>query len=251
MLGGARVTRTALVTGGAKGIGLAVSRRLRDAGYTVHVTGRDEAALGAAADTLGVVPHVCDATDEAAVDALVGGLALDVLVPNAGIGLSAPLTRTSLDDFRRVMDVNATGVFLAMRAALDGMRERGHGRVVVVASVASVTGMRFTAAYAASKHAALGLVRAAAAEVAGTGVTVNAVCPGFVDTEMSDRSVAAIADATGRSEEQARRALESLSPLDRLLTADEVASAVAYLASDDAAGINGQALVMDGGAVRG
>jgi len=149
-----------------------------------------------------------------------------------------------------LLEVNATGAFLCTRAALGGMVERGTGRIVTVASTAARAGLRYTAAYTASKHAAVGLMRAVAAEVAGTGVTANAVCPTYVRTEMTERSIARIVAVTERSEEEAEAALIASSPLGRLLEPDEVAFAVAFLAAPEAGAINGQALVLDGGGIQ-
>jgi NAD(P)-dependent dehydrogenase (short-subunit alcohol dehydrogenase family) len=246
----------ALVTGGGRGIGRAVVERLAATGLSVVAVGRDTAALDDVAATARrhgwrVETARCDVTDEAAVAGLFAQIGpVDVLVPNAGVSTSAPVHRTTLDDWNHQLRVNATAVFLAVRAALPAMRERDRGRVVVVASVAALHGARYISAYAASKHAALGFVRSAAAEVAGSGVTVNAVCPGYVDTDMTDRSVAAIAARTDRDEADARAFLERQQPLGRLVTPDEVAAAVAFLASDDAAPINGQAIVLDGGGIQ-
>jgi len=173
-----------------------------------------------------------------------------VLVNNAGIGVGASLARTTLDDWRAHLDVNATGAFLCTRAVLGGMIERGDGRIVTVASVAGLVGARYTAAYSASKHAAIGLMRATAAEIAGTGVTANAVCPAYVDTDLTARTIENIVAKTGRTAEQAQSELEALTPLGRLLDPDEVAAAVVFLASPDAAAINGQALVLDGGGLQ-
>jgi NAD(P)-dependent dehydrogenase (short-subunit alcohol dehydrogenase family) len=226
------VSRVVVVTGGAKGIGKAIADRFAD--EDVHAPGHDE----------------LDVTDEAVVEAFFDGLRVDVLVNNAGIAVGAPLARTTLVDWRAHLDVNATGAFLCTRAVVGGMIERGDGRIVTVASVAGLVGARYTAAYSASKHAAVGLMRATAAEVAGTGVTANAVCPAYVDTAMTDRTVETIAAKTDRSAEQARAELEQLTPLGRLLDPDEVAAAVVYLASPEAAAINGQALVLDGGGLQ-
>ena len=175
---------------------------------------------------------------------------VDVLVNNAGLGSSAPLHRTTLDDWREHLDVNATGAFLCTRAVVGGMVERGTGRIVTVASVAGLAGARYTAAYAASKHAAIGLMRAAAAEVAGTGVTSNAVCPGWVRTDMTRRSVERIVEATGRSADEAEASLVAMFPLGRLLEPEEVAFAVEFLAAPEAGAINGQTLVLDGGGIQ-
>jgi NAD(P)-dependent dehydrogenase (short-subunit alcohol dehydrogenase family) len=237
--------RLVIVTGGAKGIGRAITQRFRALGDRVVAVGRDAAALQA------IDGRACDVTDEAAVAALFDDVGpVDVLVNNAGVAESAPLARTTLAAWRAHLDVNATGAFLCTRAALPSMLERDAGRVVTVASTAGRVGTRYTAAYTASKHAAVGLMRAVAAEVAGTGVTANAVCPTFADTELTRRSVARIAAATGREEGAARAALEEASPLGRLLEPVEVAGAVVWLASGDAAAVNGQTLVLDGGGVQ-
>ena len=229
--------RTVLVTGGGKGIGAAVCARF--AGDRVISVGR----------TPGEVDEVCDVTEEDAVAELFERLGpVDVLVNNAGVAESAPLARTTLAGWRRQLDVNATGAFLCSRAVVPGMVERGFGRVVTVASTAGLVGARYVAAYPASKHAAVGLMRAVAAEVAGTGVTANAVCPGYVQTRMTERTLDRISETTGRSREEALATLEASSPLGRLLAPEEVADAVWYLASAAAAAVNGHALVVDGGA---
>ena len=173
-----------------------------------------------------------------------------MLVNNAGVSASADVARTSLADWRAQLDVNATGAFLCTRAVLPGMRERDSGRVVTVASVAGRAGAKYTAAYTASKHAAVGLMRAVAAEVAGSGVTANAVCPAFVRTDMTAQSVERIVASTGRSEADAEGALAAMTPLGRLLEPEEVAFAVAFLAAPEAGAINGQTLVLDGGGIQ-
>jgi NAD(P)-dependent dehydrogenase (short-subunit alcohol dehydrogenase family) len=229
------VTRLVLVTGGTRGIGRAVAERFAAAGDRVEAVGRD----------------TCDVTDEAAVAALFDRIGpVDVLVNNAGVSSSAPLARTTLDDWRRQLEVNATGAFLCTRAALPPMLERDSGRIVTVASTASRVGTPYTAAYTASKHAAVGLMRVVAAEVGGTGVTANAVCPAFVRTDMTKRSVERVAAATGRSAAAAEEALAQATPLGRLLEPEEVAAAVVFLASPEAAAINGQTLLLDGGGVQ-
>jgi len=227
------VSRVVVVTGGAKGIGRAVAERF--SGDDVHSPGHDE----------------LDVTDEARVQEFFERIGpVDVLVNNAGVAGSASLGRTTLDQWRAHLDANATGAFLCTRAVLGGMIERGDGRIVTVASVAGLVGMRYTAAYSASKHAAVGLMRATAAEVAGTGVTANAVCPAFVDTAMTERTIENIVDKTDRTADEARSDLEAMTPLGRLLEPDEVAAAVVFLASPEAAAINGQTLVLDGGGIQ-
>jgi NAD(P)-dependent dehydrogenase (short-subunit alcohol dehydrogenase family) len=175
---------------------------------------------------------------------------VDVLVNNAGIASGAPVTRTTLDDWRAHLDVNATGAFLCTRSVLGGMIERGDGRIVTVASIAGLTGMRYTAAYAASKHAAVGLMRVTAVEVAGTGVTANAVCPAWVRTGITRRTVENIVEKTGRNADEAESELVEMTRLGRLIEPEEVAAAVVFLASPEAAAINGQTLVLDGGGLQ-
>jgi NAD(P)-dependent dehydrogenase (short-subunit alcohol dehydrogenase family) len=240
--------RVVVVTGGGKGIGRAVVARFAAAGDRVVAVGRDRAALE---DTGASSAEVCDVTDERDVEALFERLGtVHVLVNNAGISTSAPLGRTTLEDWESQLAVNATGAFLCTRAVVPGMIERADGRIVTVASTAGRAGSRYTSGYTASKHAAVGLMRAVAAEVAGTGVTANAVCPSFVRTEMTSRSVERIVAATGREESEAEAALAAASPLGRLLEPDEVAFAVQFLAAPEAAAINGQTLVLDGGGIQ-
>ena len=226
------MSRVVVVTGGNRGIGAAISARFAAAGDTVH-------ALSSAD---------CDVTDEAAVAEVLGAIGpVDVLVNNAGISDSAPVGRTTLDQWRTQLDVNATGAFLCTRAVLPGMTERGHGRIVTVASVAGHRGARYTSAYTASKHAAIGFMRAVAAEVAGGDVTANAVCPAYVRSDMTDRTIATIEARTGRDGEAA---LAEMAPLGRLVEPEEVAFAVAFLAAPEAGAINGQTLILDGGGVQ-
>jgi NAD(P)-dependent dehydrogenase (short-subunit alcohol dehydrogenase family) len=224
-----------VVTGGTKGIGKAVADRFAARGDRVEAVGRD----------------LLDVTDEQMVEAFFARAGpVDVLVNNAGVAWSTPLQRTTLEDWRAHLDANATGAFLCTRAVIGGMIERGDGRIVTVASVAGLVGSRYTAAYAASKHAAIGLMRAAAAEAAGTGVTANAVCPAWVDTDMTRRTVDNIVEKTGRSAEEAEGSIVKMTPLGRLLTPEEVAFAVEFLAAPEAGAINGQTLVLDGGGIQ-
>ncbi|MFQ5525419.1 MAG: SDR family NAD(P)-dependent oxidoreductase [Thermoanaerobaculia bacterium] len=252
--------KSAVVTGGGRGIGAAVAKALIGEGASVVVSARSTNEIEAVASELGgesagawAIP--CDVTDPGQVadlrDRSVTCLGqVDILVNNAGIADSAPLGRTTLEGWNRLMAVNATGTFLCTQAFLPGMAERGWGRVVNVASVAGKVGGAYMAAYAASKHAVLGFTRSVAAETATSGVTVNAVCPGFVDTPMTDQSVARIVEKTGAEADSARGRLEKMSPQNRLLEPGEVAFQVLTLCDPRAKGVTGQAVVLDGGMVQ-
>lgn len=244
--------RVAVVTGASRGIGRAVAGRLARDGFAVVALGRDSEAL---ADTATLHERIsvdqCDVTDEARVAELFAALPrVDVLVNNAGIAGSNPLARITLEEWSRHLAVNATGAFLCTRAVLPGMLHREWGRVITVASVTAHVGSKYIAAYTASKHAALGLMRSVAAEVAGTGVTANTVSPSYVRSDMTDRTVANIVATTGRTPEEAVRSIVSRSPLGRLVEPAEVAAAVSYLAGEDAAAVNGQSIVLDGGGIQ-
>jgi NAD(P)-dependent dehydrogenase (short-subunit alcohol dehydrogenase family) len=247
--------RVALVTGAGKGIGAACAAALSATGHRVALLARSADDLAAVAgglpgETL-VLPT--DVTDPAALEDAFATVEsewgpVEVLVVNAGAAMSATVVKTSDEDWQRMLDLNLTAPFRCLRRALPAMTEAGWGRVVVVASIAGKTGGARIAAYTASKHGVLGLVRTAAAEVAPTGVTVNAVCPGYVDTPMTDESVATIAAGTGRTPDDARSILARMQPIGRLVTPEEVASAV-MLCVDNGA-VNGQGLNVDGGAVQ-
>ena len=249
--------RGAVVTGGGRGIGAAIARELAEAGCAVLVAARSRAEIDAVAGELVAAGHrayaiPCDVVDEASVGALAAEAvrllgAVDILVNNAGIATSAPVKALERADWDRVHAVNATGTFLCTRAFLPAMAARGWGRVVNVASVAGLAAGPYLAAYAAAKHAVIGFTRAAAAEVASKGVTVNAVCPGYVDTPMTGQTVERVTEKTGLTAEAARAALAETSPQHRLFAPEEVAYLVRVLADPRAGGVNGQTIVLDGG----
>lgn len=242
----------AVVTGASRGIGLAIARTLRAHGARVTLMARAADALEAAAaelggDTAWQTVDVTDADSVAAAFARAG--AVDILVNNAGQAASAPFGRTDAALWQRMLDVNLTGAYQCIQAALPGMLDAGWGRVVNVASTAGLTGYRYVAAYCAAKHGLVGLTRALALEVASRGVTVNAVCPGFTDTDLVADAVANIMRKTGRTEDQARAELAAANPQGRLVQPEEVAHAVAWLCMPGAAAMNGQAIAVAGGEV--
>jgi 3-hydroxybutyrate dehydrogenase len=244
----------ALVTGGGRGIGREIASVLAQAGATVTVLGRNRATLDAVvAAGAAHFAVVADVADQAAINAAVAQASvrqpIDILVANAGIAESAPFAKSDAALFRRMMDVNFMGVVYATQAVLPAMRERGHGRIVAVASTAGLKGYAYVSAYSAAKHAVVGLVRSLALELATTGVTVNAVCPGFTDTDLVAGSIDTIMKKTGRSHEQAVAELAKHNPQGRLVTPAEVADAVLWLCGEGAGAITGQAIAVAGGEV--
>ena len=245
--------RHALVTGGGSGVGRAIALALADAGMQVTICGRRAeplAAVAAERDRIFAIP--ADVTDEAAVAALYVRAEtdrgpFDLVVANAGMAISAPAARVSLADWQEGLAVNLTGSFLTVRPALDGMKARGRGRIVFIASTAGLKGYAYVAPYVAAKHGVIGLMRALAAETAKTGTAVNAICPGFTETEMLASSVERIVATTGRSADQARTSLAATNPQGRFIQPEEIAAAVLWLASDAAASVTGQAISISGG----
>jgi len=245
--------RHALVTGGGSGVGKAIALALADAGAEVTICGRRADVLETvAAGNPRIHGIQADVTDEHAMSALYEKAEaargpFDIVVANAGAAESAPAHKTTLSDWRRTLDVNLTGAFVTVRPALAGMAARKSGRIIFIASVAGLKGYAYVAPYVAAKHGVVGLMRALAAETAKTGVTVNAICPGYVETDMLDQSVSRIVAKTGRSAEEARAFLTATNPQGRLIQPDEVADAVLWLCRDKAGSITGQAISISGG----
>jgi NAD(P)-dependent dehydrogenase (short-subunit alcohol dehydrogenase family) len=250
--------RHALVTGAAGGIGAAIARAIADAGGKVSLAGRRPEPLHAlAAQFAGEETLVLDGFDVTDAAKVAAGLAtahtrlgpVDILVNCAGEAPSAPFAKTDLALWSRVLAVNLTGTYLVTSQVLPDMLQKGSGRVVNVASTAGLVGYRYVSAYVAAKHGVVGLTRALALEVAKTGITINAVCPGYTDTDIIANAVETIARKSGRSRVDALKTFTAANPQGRLISVDEVASTVLWLVSDAASAINGQAIAVAGGEV--
>ena len=253
--------RLALITGGGRGIGRAIAIAFAREGAQVAVAARSQGQVEQVARELAdqfstnALPVVCDVSDVQSVEKMFAkvmehfGRGPDIMVNNAGIAESAPITRTDDELWHRLLAINLNGTFYCMRAALPQMVERGWGRVINIASIAGKIGAPYIAAYSASKHGVLGLTRSAALEVAAKGITVNAICPGYVDTEMTTRGIANITKKTRLSADEAMESIKKMSPQNRIIEPEEVAALALLLASAEGRGINGQAINVDGGSV--
>ncbi len=253
--------RIALITGGGRGIGRAIAIAFAREGAQVAVAARTLAQVEKVALEINAeLPNqalalVCDVSDVSSVEQMFAAVAKglgrspDIMVNNAGIAESAPIGRTTDDHWHRHLEINLSGSFFCTRAALPGMIERGWGRIINMASIAGKTGAPYIAAYSASKHGLIGLTRSSAVEVAASGITVNAICPGYVDTEMTTRGVENITKKTGRTADEAMASILKMTPQNRLITSEEVAALALLLASEDGRSINGQAISIDGGTV--
>ena len=241
--------KTVLITGGGTGLGADMARRFADQGARVWVAGRPAATLEAVASGHSEIHAVeADVTDAAAVDAMFDFIDRpDIVIANAGASASAPLARTALGDWQAMIDVNLTGTFLTFRSALRHLKDAPWGRLIAVASTAGLKGYAYVAPYSAAERGVVGLVRALALETAQSGITVNALCPGFLDTEMTDCSIANIVEKTGMTSDKARAALEKNSPQRRLIQPSEVSAAALWLCAQGSEGITGQAISISGG----
>lgn len=246
--------RHAVVTGGGSGIGLVIAKRLTEAGASVTIVGRNAGKLRSAAAKIGAHAAPADITEReqvtaAMADAIRARGDVQILVNNAGAAEAAPFLKTDDALWTRMLAVNLTGTWLCTRELAGAMVSAGHGRIVNIASTAALTGYAYVSAYCAAKHGVLGLTRSLALEFARKGVTVNAVCPGYTDTELVARSVENIMQSTGRSRDEAMAELLSVNPQRRLITPEEVADTVLWLCGRNAASITGQAIAIAGGEV--
>jgi 3-hydroxybutyrate dehydrogenase len=249
--------KIALITGGGRGIGRAIALAFAREGARTVVSARTEDQIESVSKEIGnnALAIVCDVSDPASVKQMFStakeslGRGPDILVNNAGIAESAPLVHTDDELWHRHIAINLSGSFYCTRAALPSMIKGKWGRIINIASIAGKTGAPYISAYSASKHGLIGLTRSVALEVATLGITVNAICPGYVDTQMTTRAIENITKKTQRSSEEALEILEKTNPQNRLITPEEVAAVAMLLASEEGQGINGQAINVDGGTV--
>ena len=240
--------KSAFVTGGGSGVGAVIALQLAQAGAQVTICGRRLDPLQTvAASQSGIRAVVADITDEAAISAAIAQTAPDIVIANAGASESAPFVKTELAAFERMMTVNLTGTFLTLREGARAMQGKPWGRLIAIASTAGLKGYPYVAPYAAAKHGVVGMVKSLALELVRKGITVNAICPGFLDTEMTERSIANIVAKTGRTAVEARASLEATNPMHRLVPPEDVAQAVLWLCAAGSDMVTGQAISVSGG----
>ena len=246
-------SRHAVVTGGGTGVGAATAQALANAGATVTILGRRLDPLRQVADQHAAITAIsADVADRASVDAALeqardNAGPIDIMVASAGVSSSKPFHRLAASDLDDILAINVRGVFNSFQPAYDDMRASGWGRLIAIASTAGLTGYGYVSHYCASKHAVIGMVRALAQETGTRNTTVNAICPSYVDTPMTTRTIDNIVEQTGRSRAEALAALTQANPQGRLITPEEVAGTILWLCSDAAASVNGKAITLDGG----
>ena len=243
--------KSVLITGGGTGVGADMALAFANQGAKVFISGRTPTTLEKVASGHARISSItADVTDETSVKAMFEQIGpMDIVIANAGAAQSAPLIKTDLDSWNKMIAVNLTGVFLTLREGLINMKGKEWGRLISIASTAGLRGYSYVAPYSAAKHGVVGLTKSLALEVAKKGITVNALCPGFLNTEMTDRSVATIVEKTGMSEDDARATLAKNNPQGRLIEPSEVSAAALWLCRDGSEGINGQAISISGGEI--
>lgn len=247
-------SRHVVVTGGGSGVGAEIARQFATSGASVTILGRRQETLDKVCEQTGAFAVSCDVTDRGSIDNALekarkqnGPVA--IAVANAGSAISKPFVSMTPGDIVSMMDVNLLGVFNLWQACLGDMKDQGWGRMIAIASSASLKGYPYVSGYCAAKHAVLGLTRSLSLELAKTGITVNSICPGFVETPMLESSLTNIVEKTGMSKEEAAKSLKAGNPMKRFIQVDEVASVVAWLAGEDTRSINGQAISVNGGEI--